>query len=244
LSTAVPAPAIQLIDVGLTYGKAAALSAVSLQVGFGEIIGVQGSNGSGKTSLLRVLASACPPSTGRRVCNVSAAAYVPATIEPIPMSVQRWLTLLPRRRATDPRDVLERLEFDGRLTGPLRELSFGNLRKAMMAEAISADVQLLAIDEVTGGLDESGAAGLLSLLHEKAERGVAVVVADQGQLRGIPIHRCILVNRGRVKEVLPPSASNGDLLASEQSIGLRGPADRVPELRRLAERLGFVEERS
>ena len=59
-------PSVVLDDVGVRYGDRVALHPVRLSVGRGEIVAVLGPSGSGKSSLLRVIAG-LEPSTGGRV---------------------------------------------------------------------------------------------------------------------------------------------------------------------------------
>src|SRR5215510_15085874 len=60
-------PAISAIDVSKRYGKVAALDRLTLNVRAGEVFGLLGPNGSGKTTFMRLLAGYLMPSAGRLV---------------------------------------------------------------------------------------------------------------------------------------------------------------------------------
>ena len=132
-----PDSLLALDAVTVRLGGRAVLHDVDLAVGPGEVVGVTGPNGSGKTTLLRVAANVLRPAGGRRVGR-PALAYVPAAVDPPLLRARAWLAGVRRVRRVDPSTVLERLAFDGELERPCRELSFGNLRKLLLADASAA----------------------------------------------------------------------------------------------------------
>src|SRR6185503_7828584 len=58
-------PALELVDVSVSYGNRRALEAVSLQVGAGEIVTLLGANGAGKSTTLRAVSGLVRPARGR-----------------------------------------------------------------------------------------------------------------------------------------------------------------------------------
>ena len=86
---------------------------------------------------------------------------------------------MPRTRRTNPQEILEILGFRGDLKASCRQLSFGNLRKLILADALSSQEPFVAIDDASAGLDDRGLVGLASLCEEIAQSGVSVVLADQ-----------------------------------------------------------------
>ena len=135
-------------------------------------------------------------------------------------------------RRVAPNEILEQLAFDGALDRPCRELSFGNLRKVLLADAFSSRADLIVIDEATEGLDSHGAAALVELMVEARTRDASVLFAEQQTQRMAGADRLVSVQRGTL---VVESVS----AAGEVTVSLRGPADALGELTRGAEALGF-----
>jgi ABC-type multidrug transport system ATPase subunit len=207
------------------------LREASLVVPPGEHLCVRGRNGAGKTTLLRVVAGAIRPGRGVRR-GPRASAYVPPSLAPPTMTVTAWLRGVRRGRVDDPWNALAILGFDGDADSSCRELSFGNLRKVLLADAFTSAAPLLAIDEVHVGLDHPGRTGLERLLADARARGVAVIVAAQDDDSVPGADRTVEVGDGRVREV-----TGGVLDVVRRSF--RGPRASEPALLDAAERLGF-----
>jgi ABC-type protease/lipase transport system fused ATPase/permease subunit len=104
------------------------------------------------------------------------------------------------------------------------------LRKVLLADAFTARVPLLAIDEVHVGLDHTGRAGLEQLVTRARARGTTVVVAAQDDDAVDRTDRTLLISDGGVAET-----AASDLVLRT----LRGPRTAEAELLDAAERLGF-----
>jgi zinc transport system ATP-binding protein len=219
---------VVLDDATVRFGRAPVLRDVSLSLHRGEYVCVRGANGAGKTTLLRLLVRAVTPAAGRRR-GPTICAYVPAALTPPPLSVGTWLKRTCPTRPRDPMEALAVLGFDGDLAASCRELSFGNLRKVLLAYAFTLHATLIAIDEVHVGLDHAGREGLDRLVAGARSRAAVVVAAqDDEPVEGI--ERTLLVHAGRVTEV-----SSSDLVRRT----LRGPRAAEAELLDAAQRLGF-----
>jgi ABC-type Mn2+/Zn2+ transport system ATPase subunit len=217
--------------VTVRLGGRAVLRDVDLAIAPGEVVGITGPNGAGKTTLLRVAVNLLRPATGRRTGSPTLA-YVPAAVEPPLLTPRTWLTALRRDREVAPTSVLERLGFDGSLDRPCRELSFGNLRKVLLADAFSSRAQLLVVDEATEGLDSTGAATLLALMGDARSRSAGVLFTEQQTQRLVGADRIASLEHGIA--TLGPATDAGEL-----TVSLRGPAARITELTDQAAALGF-----
>jgi len=232
MSRPVAAEVVRLEAVGVSYRRRhLVFSGVSLSLVEGETLRIFGANGSGKTTLLRVLAGACRPNTGRRT-GPKSCAFVPATVAPPPMSVGAWLERFPRRHRRDPDAALRLLGFDEDLASPLTTISFGNLRKVLLAEAATSGEALVLIDDATAGLDPVGLDGLHALLRRLTNSGTTVVVSDQDGNEVATGVREVRILDGRVIS----TASTFDSV----EISFRGPESARLELEAYARRLGFV----
>ena len=146
------------------------------------------------------------------------------------MTVAGWLRGVRRERVEDPWAALSVLGFDGDSDAGCRELSFGNLRKVLLADAFTSSSRLVTIDEVHVGLDHAGRTGLAQLVARSRERGTTLVVAAQDDDAVDDTDRTLLVEDGRVLD-----AAVTDVVFHT----LRGPRAAEPELLSEAERLGF-----
>ncbi|MHB8633207.1 MAG: ATP-binding cassette domain-containing protein [Thermoplasmatota archaeon] len=156
-----------------------------IEVHSGDILLLEGANGSGKTSLLRVLAGLSSPLP-----------HGPVMVEGTPPAslVASRLAHTVRVVHQDARDGLVGLTGDGelRLRGlsgsvplpdrPIATLSSGEARQAALAVAAAQDGRLLLLDEPAEGLDAAHRAALTDLIVQVARRGCAVVVCDHSGL--------------------------------------------------------------
>jgi len=212
---------------GLTLGRRVAN--VSFEVRRGEIFGLSGLIGSGRTSLLRAIFGADPADAGgvalgekgsrKRFRAPSEAAR--AGLAMIPEDRKRHGLLLPRsillntvlgilrrvrRTAWRPTGVraLDRLNVRrASPEQPVRELSGGNQQKVTIARWLLRDADVVLFDEPTRGIDVSARASIHRLMNELAESGKTIVVAssDLDELLGI-CDRIGVLSAGRLVEVL------------------------------------------
>jgi heme exporter protein A len=157
----------------------------------GEALRVAGQNGSGKTSLLRILCGLLPPAGGEVLWKA-------APIRTLSEDYSRELVYLGHAPAVkDDLTAAENLEITCRLAGnpqppeaisaalaelglagveqPARKMSQGQRRRAALARlALSASVPLWLLDEPFSALDASGIRILVKMLEEHLGRGGAV----------------------------------------------------------------------
>ncbi|HEY1739852.1 MAG TPA: ATP-binding cassette domain-containing protein [Acidimicrobiia bacterium] len=224
-------PVLTLDGATVRLGGRAVLRDLHLRVARGEVVAVTGSNGAGKTTLLRLAANLVRPAQGRRIGRPTVA-YVPAAIEPPALEAEVWLRGVRRQRTQPPTTVLERLGFDGRLDRPCRELSFGNLRKLLLADAFSSAADLVVVDEAGEGLDSRGAAALVTLMDDARTRRRSVLFAEQQTQHLVGADRIVSLRSGRVD--IDEHADAGAI-----AVSFRGPAARLGDLTVAAEALGY-----
>src|SRR3954451_2887367 len=102
--TAMPDLLLEASDVTVRRGRRVVLTGIDLQVGHGAAVRLAGPNGSGKTSLLRVLAGLAPPARGT-VSRTGACAFVPEKVQLAgSLRAGEWLAALRRLRGLAPLD--------------------------------------------------------------------------------------------------------------------------------------------
>jgi ABC-2 type transport system ATP-binding protein len=172
------------------------IDGLSLRILPGEIVGLLGPNGGGKSTLLRLLATALRPTggaltlLGRRALppdralrrSIGYAADTPVHIEALS---GRANAVAFARAAGMPNaaalhavdDLFERLSLAADAGRAVREYSHGMRRKVLLTEALAHRPHLIILDEPTLGLDLPAAAEMSALLRARAADGAAVILA-------------------------------------------------------------------
>ena len=187
-------------------GTSGALTDVSFTLGRGEILGLAGLVGSGRTTLARAIFGIVPPERGRirldgvdaRIAHAGRArelgiAYVPEERQRqglvLPFSVSENLSLVILRRLsrlgfinhaserTVAHDVVRRLDIRTPGIGvPAATLSGGNQQKVVVGKWLAAQPRVLIMDEPTRGVDVGAKAEIHRLMSELAGRGLAILL--------------------------------------------------------------------
>jgi len=166
-----PDSVLSATDVTVRRGRRVVLTGIDLEVERGAAVRLAGPNGSGKTSLLRVLAGLAPPARGA-VSRACACAFVPEKVQLAgSLRVGEWLTVVRRLRGLPPLDwhvAAERCGLpDGVLANAAARLSKGTLQRVAVLEALESGVPVLLLDEPFAGLDARGREWLTGALAER-----------------------------------------------------------------------------
>jgi ABC-2 type transport system ATP-binding protein len=183
---------LRLDGVGKRYGfrQPWVVRDVTLEIRPGELVRLEGRNGTGKSTLLRVIAGVSMPTkgtvTGRQITG-----YVPERFPPaLPFSARDYLVHIGRvhglaadalgARAEECLDRLGGLEF---ADIPLRTMSKGMCQKVAVAQALMPGSGLLVLDEAWTGLDAEARAALDQVVAERVADGGRVVFVDHDPRR-------------------------------------------------------------
>jgi ABC-2 type transport system ATP-binding protein len=209
------------------YGPHLAVDRVSLTVAPGEIVGLLGPNGSGKTTILRILAGYLRPSAGTArisgldVVDDSLAArrrvgYVP---EDAPlyggMTVREFLAFMGRLKGLTAGGLTaavtaatERLDLGPMRGIPIGRLSRGYRQRVAIAQALLGSPDLLILDEPTNGLDPRQIIEMRELIRSLGgERTILVTSHILGEIERVADRVAILLD-GRLLGVHALRASS------------------------------------
>ncbi|WP_236067166.1 ABC transporter ATP-binding protein [Streptomyces brasiliscabiei] len=226
---------LRLEGVGRRYGLRGdwVLRDVDLEIAPGTLTRVEGANGTGKSTLLRVLAGLDAPTEGRATGRPRTA-YVPERFPAaLPFTAAEYLTHLGAVHGLDrpaaaraAAEWLERFGAAEYARTPMGELSKGSSQKVAVAQALLAAPELLVLDEAWTGLDADAREELERVVGERTASGAAVVFVDHDprRLAGAPDATYAVVD-GALELRVP----QGDSAVSVVVEG-RGAADaQVPE---------------
>lgn len=188
-------------DLGYAYSEARVLKSVSIEVGPGEIVGLIGPNGSGKTTMIRVISGVLRDYSGsigvggREVRELAPGelaemvAVVPQEAETaLPFTVTEvalmgrhpYLKGIAFETSVDLEIALAALERAGaaHLAGRnIQKLSSGERQRVVFARALAQQPGALLLDEPTSFLDIRYQVELYDMVRELAEEGVSVLTA-------------------------------------------------------------------
>jgi ABC-2 type transport system ATP-binding protein len=197
-----------------------ALSCVSIEVRAGEIYGLIGMNGSGKSTFIRVISTLLFPDEGtvevfgvdvvknpdevRRMINrvsVDAAFFRSLSAKENLRYSARLHGLSPRDARKRYKEILTRIGFDhNRVSDQVKSLSRGMKQKVAVSRALMSTPRLLLLDEPTTGLDPRSKRDVQQFLHKmRDEEGTTIVITTHDMEEAERIcDRIAIIHDGRI----------------------------------------------
>ncbi|WP_327583857.1 ABC transporter ATP-binding protein [Nonomuraea sp. NBC_00507] len=212
------------------YGSSHVLQGVSLTVREGEVLGVLGRNGMGKTTLIHTISGLLRPREGeitlggRSIAGMPAERIARAGLCLVPqghrvfpsLTVRENLKVAARRGPWTIDDVADRFPvLRERWNLPAGKLSGGQQQMLTMGRALVGNGRLVLMDEPTEGLDPQTVARIGEVVDELRRRGTSAILVEQKVdfvLRRVD--RALVLERGRVvHETADPQALRKDAAA-------------------------------
>lgn len=186
---------ISFDNVTLGYGRTVVLQGLDFDIEDGELLGLVGPNGGGKTTVLRAVLEVLRPRQGvvRRHRPDLRFGYVPqrsqldghwplSTLDVVLMGLYREVGLVRRpskQHREEARQLLEYVELGSDVDRLFSTLSGGQRQRALLARALITRPDLLVLDEPTTGLDLAGTATFFEVVEDlQRERGLTVLLAS------------------------------------------------------------------
>jgi len=215
--------------VSKRYGPTLALDSLDLDIERGEVFGLLGPNGSGKTTFIRLLAGYLLPTAGHLEIDgcdsvrdtLRARARIGYVPEAAPvygnMRVREFLTFMARLRGLPARQVggavdrvIDMLALGAVAHRPARVLSRGYRQRTAIAQALVHDPPVVVLDEPTNGLDPRQ------------------IIEIRELIRGLAGHHTVIVSSHVLSEVAR-IADRVAILLDGRLLGVRAIAD-TPDL--------------
>lgn len=172
------------------------LDNINLQMQEGNIYGIVGKNGSGKTMLFRCLAGLVKPTSGAILFDAKCL-HKDIEMPPSTGVVIENMGLYPEftgfanlkylaginKVIEDERirETIARVGLDPNDRRPIKKYSLGMKQRIILAQALMESPGVLLLDEPTNGLDEHGAEQIRQILREEAKRGALIVLASHNK---------------------------------------------------------------
>ena len=181
---------VKLENITKQIGTTTILENICLTMKCGQIYGITGENGSGKTMLMRVIAGLVNPSSGQLMFDgknrVDADPNIGIMIENaslyLELSGRENLRLLAsiRKRATNEEidQAIRRVGLEPEDKRTFRKYSLGMKQRLMLAQAIMEQPEVLLLDEPTNAIDRKGVELVHQIMNEEAQRGAVVLLAS------------------------------------------------------------------
>ncbi|WP_292520249.1 ABC transporter ATP-binding protein [Methanoculleus sp.] len=209
-------------DLSFAYRDREVLRGITFSVAAGEVLGLVGPNGCGKTTLIRCIDGMLTPRSGRVLLQgqelrtmhrrevARAMAYVPQSVGNQTSSTVFETVLMGRRPylnwTVSPADeekvaeALDLLDLRDLALRKVSELSGGERQRVMIARALVQETGVVLLDEPTSNLDVCHQMGVMEVLRGLAsERDLAVVIALHDlNLAAIYCHRLMVLSAGTV----------------------------------------------
>ena len=207
-------PALEVRALSKRYGRAQAVENVTLTVERGQIYGLLGPNGSGKTTTLGCALGLIRPSRGdvrilgepaRRIHRtqgrVGAVFDIACLLKRLTVrqNLEYARRLLGRPGGRGPAEVMELVGIDALAKRRAGRLSLGEQKRVAIARALLGSPELLVLDEPLSALDTLGARATLSMIRRLSEEGLTFILSSHRlpEMETVITHAGILA-KGRV----------------------------------------------
>ncbi|OGR88601.1 MAG: hypothetical protein A3A86_01350 [Elusimicrobia bacterium RIFCSPLOWO2_01_FULL_60_11] len=231
MGVAVP-PAVKIRNLSFRYRKSSedALKQVTLEVERGEIFGLLGPNGGGKTTLFKILSTAYP-------CRPAEAEILGLDLAAAPGEVRRKIGFVFQSPSLDKKltvsenlrhhgrlyglsgrvlekkigDILEKVSLSPRSNELVEILSGGLARRVEIAKGLLHSPEVLLMDEPTTGLDPGARMDFWRHIEDIRSSGVTILVTTHLMEEAEKCGRLAILNEGRVVALGSPASLKGEI---------------------------------
>jgi ABC-2 type transport system ATP-binding protein len=235
------------------YGRIRAVTDLTLEVNKGEVYGILGPNGSGKTTTLGMILDVVNPTSGiytwfgqspshhdrKRIGSILEQPLFYPYLSPL--QNLKILSLIKEVPASPSEELLKMVGLYDRRHSKFSTFSYGMRQRMALAASLLGNPEVLILDEPTNGLDPQGIAEVRELIRMTASRGVTIILASHllDEVQKTCTHVCVLdkgkrLFAGNVQEVLQETVlvevASSDMAKLQQTLS-GSPLIRSMELK-------------
>lgn len=207
--------AVEINNVTQRYGRMTVLKDLNLDLGEGEVLGLFGHNGAGKTTSMKLILGLLNPSEGevrvlgRRPKDSDVRrqlGYLPENVTFYPQlsgrETLRHFARLKGAPAQQVNDLLEQVGLAAAADRRVKTYSKGMRQRLGLAQALLGEPRLLLLDEPTVGLDPIATQELYTLIDGLRQKGTSIILCSH-VLPGVEAHigRAAILANGRLQAV-------------------------------------------
>lgn len=203
-----------------TYSKRTVVKGVSFYIDQGEIVGLLGANGAGKTTSFYMVVGVVRPNSGKILYNgkditpmpmykraregigylpQEASIFRKMTVEENLMAIFETTKLTKKEKATQTDRLLDELDIQHIRKNKSFTLSGGERKRAEIARALVMDPQFILLDEPFAGVDPIAVIDIQELLRKLSQRGIGILITDHNVRETLGItDRAYIMNAGEI----------------------------------------------
>lgn len=208
-------PLVSLLEAGKTYGELDALSSMTMSLNEGEVLGLFGHNGAGKTTMMKLILGVISPSKGKvevmgMAPDSKEAWHCRSKVGYLPENVSFYeqltglevLTYFARLKGFSKKqaiDLLEQVGITHAMKRQVKTYSKGMRQRLGLAQAFIGEPKLLLLDEPTVGLDPIATRDFYKTVDQLKSNGSSVILCSH-VLPGVEQHidRAMILSAGKL----------------------------------------------
>lgn len=208
-------PVVSLVEAGKTYGKLDVLSSMTMSLSEGEVLGLFGHNGAGKTTMMKLILGVISPSKGKvEVMGIapdskeawhcrSKVGYLPENVsfyeQLTGLEVLTYFAKLKGFNKKQAIDLLEQVGITYAMKRQVKTYSKGMRQRLGLAQAFIGEPKLLLLDEPTVGLDPIATRDFYKTVDQLKSNGSSVILCSH-VLPGVEQHidRAMILSTGEL----------------------------------------------
>lgn len=212
--------AIRVQEINQTFGEKTVLENINMEISKGEILGLLGPSGAGKTTLIKILTGQLKPSKGKAwVFGKEASTLTGKDYRKIGMMMDNFglyermncydnLLFFAKIYGISKKKIDVALERVGLLEAKktlASDLSKGMKSRLLLARVLMAEPQILFLDEPTSGLDPATTQEIHNVIREEQEKGVTIFLTTHNMEEAHKLcNHIALLNEGHIVEYGEP----------------------------------------